>query len=39
MSIDLSAAPRREMVDGKEVFIPQFTLNNGDVHFETPAAD
>ena len=39
MSIDLSAAPRREMVDGKEVIIPQFTLNNGDVRFETPAAD
>ena len=39
MSIDLSAEPRREMVDGKEVFIPQFTLNNGDVRFETPAAD
>ena len=39
MSIDLSATPRREMVDGKEVLIPQFTLNNGDVRFETPAAD
>jgi len=39
MSIDLSAAPRREMVDGKEVIIPQFTMNNGDVRFETPAAD
>ena len=39
MSIDLSAAPRREMADGKEVLIPQFTLNNGDVRFETPAAD
>ena len=39
MSIDLSAEPRREMVDGKEVFIPQFRLNNGDVRFETPAAD
>ena len=39
MSIDLSADPRREMVDGKEVLIPQFTLNNGDVRFETPAAD
>ena len=39
MSIDLSAEPRREMVDGKEVLIPQFTLNNGDVRFETPAAD
>ena len=39
MNIDLAAAPRREMVDGKEVIIPQFTMNNGDVHFETPAAD
>ena len=38
MSIDLAAEPRREMVDGKEVFIPQFTLNNGDVRFETPQA-
>ena len=39
MNIDLAAPPRREMVDGKEVLIPQFTLNNGDVRFETPAAD
>jgi len=39
MNIDLAAPPRPATVDGKEVFIPQFTLNNGDVRFETPAAD
>ena len=39
MNIDLAAPPRPATVDGKEVFIPQFTLNNADVRFETPAAD
>ena len=38
MNIDLAAPPRPATVDGKEVFIPQFTLNNGDVRFETPQA-
>jgi hypothetical protein len=32
------ASRQSQMVDGKEVFIPQFTLKNGDVRFETPAA-
>ncbi|MBR3881403.1 MAG: hypothetical protein IKJ34_07420 [Mailhella sp.] len=36
MNIDLAAAPRTETVDGKQVFIPQFTIENGEVHFETP---
>ncbi len=38
MNIDLDAEPRREVVNGKEVLIPQFTIENGDVYFETPAA-
>ncbi len=36
MTIDLAAEPRIETVNGKEVLIPQFVLENGDVHFETP---
>lgn len=39
MNIDLAAPPRPATVNGRDVLIPQFTLNNGDVHFETPAAD
>ena len=36
MTIDLAAEPRIERVNGEEVLIPQFVLENGDVHFETP---
>ena len=35
----MRAEPRREMVNGRDVLVPQFTLNNADVRFETPAAD
>lgn len=38
MTIDLAAEPRIETVNGKEVLIPQFVLENGDVHFEIPQA-
>ena len=38
MNIDLAAPPRPATVNGRDVLIPQFTLNNGDVHFETPQA-
>ncbi|WP_458399857.1 hypothetical protein [Mailhella sp.] len=37
MVIDLAAPPTEHEVDGKVVLMPQFTLENGDVHFETPA--
>lgn len=39
MNIDLAAPPRPATVNGRDVLIPQFTLNNADVRFETPAAD
>jgi len=38
MNIDLAAPPRPATVNGRDVLIPQFTLNNGDVRFETPQA-
>jgi hypothetical protein len=36
MNIDLAADPRTETVNGKQVLIPQFTIENGEVHIETP---
>ncbi|WP_446424441.1 hypothetical protein [Mailhella sp.] len=36
MKIDLSAPPRCETLNGRDVFIPQYTLENVDVRFETP---
>ena len=45
MLIDFTAEPsahevqierRGEIVGQRTVYVPQFTLENGDVHFETP---
>jgi hypothetical protein len=36
MVIDLSVPPTAHEVDGKVVFIPQFSLENGDIQFTAP---
>jgi hypothetical protein len=36
MVIDLSVSPTAHEVDGKVVFIPQFSLENGDIQFTAP---